>query len=99
MLEHLTVEVFEPHIGESFWVQFPNETKVELRLTSAARTMESEAAKLPRHPFSLTFVGPGSFQLRQQIYSVAHDTLGTYEIFLVPVGHEGDLYTYEAVFA
>src|SRR5687768_2789823 len=99
MLDQLTVETFEPHVGSTFWVEFPNDTKVELRLTAAAKVMESEAARLPRHPFSLFFIGPKSFQLKQHIYRLTHESLGAMEIFLVPVGENADTFRYEAVFA
>ena len=99
MLDQLTVENFQPHVGSSFWVQFPNETKVEMRLVSAAKVMESEAARLARHPFSLYFIGPKSFKLQQHMYRVTHETLDPMEIFLVPIGETPDTYQYEAVFA
>lgn len=99
MLDQLTIETFEPHVGSSFWVEFPNGAKVELRLVRAAKVMESEAAELPRHPFSLYFLGPKSFLLKQHTYHVAHETLGAYDIFVVPIGETGEAYQYEAVFA
>lgn len=98
MLENLTSETFEPLVGSSFWVEFPNDAKVELRLDRVARVMESEAARLPRHPFSIFFAGPRSFLLRQHTYRVTHESLGALEIFLVPVGETPNSYQYEAVF-
>jgi hypothetical protein len=99
MLDQLTAETFEPHVGTSFWVEFPNDAKVELRLTRAAKVMESEAARLERHPFSLFFEGPKSFLLKQHTYHVAHEKLGAMDVFLVPVGQTAETYQYEAVFA
>jgi hypothetical protein len=98
MLDQLTVENFEPHIGSSFWAEFPNGAKVELRLVRTAKVMESEAAQLHRHPFSLFFVGPKSFQLKQHIYRLGHEAMEPLEVFLVPVGEAKDAYEYEAVF-
>ena len=98
MLEQLTVESFEPHVGTSFWAQLPAGGKVELRLVRAAKVMESEAARLPRHPFSLFFIGPRSLMLPQATYPVAHDAMETMEIFIVPVGQDAQTYHYEAVF-
>jgi len=98
MLDQVTVETFEPHVGTSFWVEFPNGGKVELGLTRAAKVMESEAARLERHPFSLFFAGPKSYLLQQQIYHVTHPSLEAMDIFLVPVGQDAQTYTYEAVF-
>ena len=98
MLDHLTIESFQPHVGSTFWAEFPNGSKVELRLTAAAKVMESEAAQLERHPFSLYFLGPKSFLLQQHIYRLTHEQLGALEIFLVPVGQDANTYQYEAVF-
>ncbi len=99
MLEHITVESFEPLVGTSFWVEFPNDARVELRLVRAAKVMESEAARLERHPFSLFFVGPGSFLLKQHTYRLTHEQIEPLEMFLVPVGKDTETYQYEAVFA
>lgn len=99
MLDQLTVETFEPHVGTSFWAEFPNGAKVELRLERAAKVMESELARLQRHPFSLYFLGPKTFLLKQNIYRITHETLEPMEIFVVPIGQRPDAYQYEAVFA
>ena len=99
MLDQVTVESFEPHVGSSFWAELPAGGKVELRLTRAAKVMESEAARLIRHPFSLYFIGPLSFRLEQRIYHVTHPSLEAMDIFLVPVGQDAQALQYEAVFA
>jgi hypothetical protein len=98
MLDQVTVETFEPFVGSSFWVEFPNGAKVELRLVGAAKVMESEAANLDRHPFSLYFIGPRSYPLRQQIYRLTHPETEAMELFLVPIGTNAEAYQYEAVF-
>ena len=96
MLDKLTVESFEPHVGTSFWLRAENR-KVELRLTRAAKVMESEAARLSRTPFSLYFLAP--VLLPQQIYQLTHDAFAEpLDIFLVPVGREASGVTHEAVF-
>lgn len=99
MLDQLTIDVFEPHVGSSFWLHEGNH-KVELRLERAAKVMESEAARLQRNPFSLFFLGPGSIYLEQKIYRIKHDAFPEpLDIFLVPVGKDARGYLYEAVFA
>jgi hypothetical protein len=98
MLDELTIESFEPFVGTSFWVEFPNGKKVELRLIRAGKVMESEAAQLKRQPFSLYFIGPKSYLLQQQTYHVTHESMSAMDLFLVPVGIEGNAYLYEAVF-
>jgi hypothetical protein len=98
MLDQLTIETFEPHVGTSFWAEFPNGAKVELRLERIGKAMESELAQLQRQPFSLFFFGPKSFKLKQHTYRVGHEVLEPMEIFIVPVGETAELYEYEAVF-
>lgn len=98
MLDQLTIESFEPHVGSSFWVELPNGGKVELRLVRAAKVMESEAARLERHPFSLYFIGPRSAHLPQQIYHLTHPAMAAMDLFLVPIGQDAQTFQYEAVF-
>jgi hypothetical protein len=96
MLDQLTIESFEPHVGTSFWLR-NNGQKIELRLTRAARVMESEAARLNRTAFSLFFLGP--VLLPQQIYRLTHDGFPEpLDLFLVPIGKDAGGFNYEAVF-
>lgn len=96
MLDRLTIESFEPHVGSTFWL-FDADRKVEFRLTSVARVMESEAARLKRNPFSLYFLGP--ILLEQRIYRLRHEAFADpLDIFLVPIGKEPNGFSYEAVF-
>lgn len=99
MLEQLTIESFEPHVGSSFWAVFESGGKVELRLERVGRVMASEAARLQRTAFSLFFRGPKSYKLPQQTYMISHESFPEPQgIFLVPVGDQPDGYIYEAVF-
>ena len=96
MLDKLTIESFEPHVGTSFWLHTENR-KIELRLTRAAKVMESEAARLARTPFSLFFLAP--VLLPQQIYRLTHDGFAeSLDVFLVPIAGDAGGFTYEAVF-
>jgi hypothetical protein len=96
MLDKLTIASFEPHVGTSFWLHAADR-KIELRLTRAAKVMESEAARLTRTPFSLFFLAP--VLLPQQIYRVTHDAFAEpLDIFMVPVARDTGGFTHEAVF-
>ncbi|PYQ26450.1 MAG: hypothetical protein DMF56_24535 [Acidobacteria bacterium] len=103
MLDQLTIETFEPLVGTTFWLHTQDETgrrKIQLRLERAAKVMESEAAHLPRNPFSLYFLGPGSIYLEQKIYHLTQEDAFPegLDIFLVPISKEANGYQYEAVF-
>lgn len=98
MLDTLTVESFEPHVGSSFWLREGNH-KIELRLERAAKVMESQAARINRNPFSLYFRGPAVY-LEQRIYRIEHEAFAEpLDIFLVPVEKAPQGYLYEAVFS
>ena len=53
MLDKLTIESFTPHVGTSFRLH-AGDRRVELRLTRAAKVMESEAARLARDASGVT---------------------------------------------
>lgn len=96
MLDQLTLETFQPLVGSSFWIHTEGR-KIELRLISAKKVMESVAARLPRTPFSLFFLAP--LLLQQQIFHLTHEAFAEpLDIFLVPIGQEPNGYSYEAVF-
>ncbi|HEY6141213.1 MAG TPA: hypothetical protein VI670_25940 [Thermoanaerobaculia bacterium] len=96
MLDQLTIETFQPLVGSSFWLHVDGR-KIELRLTSAKKVMESEAARLRRSAFSLFFLAP--LLLDQRTFHITHESFAEpLDLFLVPVGKEPNGFTYEAVF-
>lgn len=96
MLQDLTHSSFEEHLNTSFHVHFGGEAPLEVALYQV-RLHEAHGG--PRkQPFSLYFRGPRQPVLPQQIYRLEHDRMGTMEIFLVPVGPDGQGMGYEAVF-
>ena len=48
--------------------------------------------------FSLYFQGPAALRLPQQIHTLQHEKLGTFQIFLTAVEGNQQSITYEAVF-
>ena len=48
--------------------------------------------------FSAFFSGPGDRFLSQNTYSIEHDQMGTFALFLVPVKQDQNGFRYEAVF-
>ncbi|WP_207459227.1 hypothetical protein [Azospirillum sp. SYSU D00513] len=99
MLERLTVKDFEPLVGQGFRVSYPAHAET-LTLT--------EASLLPRHvppeghraAFSLVFEGESrEIHLNQKIHRLENDTMGQFDLFLVPIGRtEAGTFRYEAVF-
>lgn len=49
--------------------------------------------------FSLEFLGEAGASLPQGTYALENAALGTHDVFLVPIGREGERTRYEAVFS
>jgi hypothetical protein len=85
-------------VGKSFQVQFKGRPSLTLRLADA-RPLPRPAG--PYRPagegFSLRFEGPPAPVLAQDTYRVENATLGSFDIFLVPIGPQQSAPTYEAV--
>jgi hypothetical protein len=96
MLDKLTVSDFAGHINGAFRVvpgpdapPMP-EAGLELELIEA-RPLPARGAGAGRlEPFSLVFRGPREAPLPQRIHRLEREALGTLDIFLVPIGSEGD---------
>ena len=102
MLDELTLEVFEPVIGQKFEVTLPDSEIVNFELVDVEELPTGRRrrnAPAPRRkPFSLFFTGP--VLLPQSMYPIRHEVLGAepVQIFIVPVGEADGGYEYEAVF-
>jgi hypothetical protein len=95
-LELLTMEMFSDKIGQPFVIEEANVPPIELTLTEA--TALRNYAKAQREPFSLLFTTTGDFVLPQRMYPLRHAALGLHAIFLVPIGRDGNVVTYQAIF-
>lgn len=93
-LAALTVDDFHPLQGATFRLRW-GDAEVPLVLEEV-----TAVGKRPGHrdPFALLFRGPADGVLPQQIHHLTGDGFGEAEIFLVPVGADGDGVLYEAVF-
>jgi hypothetical protein len=87
----LTAAVFLPHVDTPFAIDDVEATLVEVRM------LGSRDDSLGR-PFALMFRGPREPVLPQGTYEVAHEQVGTHEIFIVPVESNDAGTLYEAVF-
>jgi hypothetical protein len=93
-LFHLNSKSFSDCLHTHFSVQASAGQNFPLELAQV-----NEVNYSPRlENFSLIFLGPLAPVLPQCIYQLNHDSLGSLEIFLVPVGPEGQNMQYEAVF-
>ena len=96
----LTEEEFSQHVNTKFRVNVESAEPVELELIEvksyANKNKPGEQPGMER--FSLFFRGPLDAFLQQATYSLSHEEMGSFDIFLVPLGREEKGYSYEAVF-
>ena len=99
MLETFTQTTFAAHLGETFHVHHDAPSPLEMELTDVTSLGSADnAAAGQRDPFSVLFQGPADALLEQRIYTLSHEAMGTFELFLVPLGPAANGMRYEAVF-
>ena len=90
----LTHEEFSKHTGTTFHARVDENTGVPLELTSV-----SELKLYPQQEeFTLEFRGPLNMFLDQGVRNFAHDQMGEFELFIVPVKQDAQGFYYEAIF-
>ena len=78
-------------------------TKCRIRHKDSPVVIEAELAELTDkstdtyEQFSVLFSGPPEPVLSQRIFQIEHDTMGTFDLFLVPIAADEKGATYEAV--
>jgi len=85
---------FFKHLNEKFLVYFDEQTPTEVELTEVSESR-------PRNKyvaFSLVFIAPKIIPPWQILARVEHDSLGAFELFLVPVEETESGYAFEALF-
>ena len=100
MLETFTIATFADRLNQPFRVDAGG-TAVDVELIEVSDLTSRggpEAARRERAPFSIVFRGPRESALLQGMYRMQHEAIGSFEIFLVPIGHDAQAVRYEAVF-
>jgi len=99
-LDDLTKSKFTELLNTRFQVSADSAEVVELELAAVTSNPAVAAGGevVQFESFSLMFHGPGERLLPQKMYSFIHERLGKFQIFIVPVGREGNLFRYQAVF-
>lgn len=96
MLESFTAQTFHP-LRNSMFRLSAGDRRLELVLAQVTELHEGHDAG-SRRQFSLLFHGPLAPVWPQRTYEVSHPDLGTFDLFLVPLGPDGAAMRYEAVF-
>ena len=92
----LTEEEFSKHVNTKFRVAA--EPPIELELTEVKGYSSKHEEQSGMERFSAFFSGPSDRFLGQKTYSVEHEQMGVFDLFLVPVKQDQSGFRYEAVF-
>ena len=93
----LTERGFSQHIGTNFHVKSADR-ECELELIEVKGYVSQQVEQGGMERFSVFFVGPHDPFLPQQVYRLEHESMGEFELFLVPIAGDEKSYRYEAVF-
>lgn len=97
MLDKLHSSNFRPHLNQPFRIQLTDSEPIDLTLMSVTELGQANKPET-RRPFSLIFLGPVSQRfLGQSIYRLEHEQMGSFELFIVPIGPEAGRMRYEAI--
>lgn len=96
MATQLTEQEFSKQIKTKFRVATEAPIELELSEVKPYSTKPNEQPGLER--FSIFFTGPGDTYLPQRVYTLQHEHMGTFDLFLVPIGQNQRGFLYEAVF-
>lgn len=96
MAAPLTEAEFSKHVNTKFRVAV--EPPLELELTEVKSYLSKANEETGMERFSAYFRGPGDRFLAQKIYSIEHEQMGAFDLFLVPVSEDQNGFRYEAVF-
>lgn len=100
MLDKLTSADFEPYLNQEFRIYYDEGAFVSAILTSVKDSPTLPIKADRRRGFSIIFrSGPeATVALHQHIFKIEHPEMGSYEIFIVPVGMDEDGRYYQAIF-
>jgi hypothetical protein len=93
----LTEKEFSRHLKSKFQLKLDDQ-KIELELVEVKGYPSQPNEQSGMERFSVFFDGPGHTRLPQRLYSLEHEQMGEFEIFLVPISGNEEGFRYEAVF-
>jgi len=97
-MANLTEQEFSQHVNTRFRVNPEASDPLELELVGVKGYLPKEGEQHGLERFSAFFTGPAKPFLPQGSYPLRHEIMGSFDLFLVPIGAEQNGFKYEAVF-
>jgi hypothetical protein len=100
VIDRFTCELLREHLGSTFHLDLGEGAGIDLVLAEVADLSDREWKRSAgaRRPFSLHFRGPRGQPVPQRTYPFQHAALGSFDLFIVPVGSDAEGIKYEAAF-
>ncbi|PYS89450.1 MAG: hypothetical protein DMF64_17670 [Acidobacteria bacterium] len=98
MTATLTEASFIQQLNTKFRVLVDAPRPIELELVEVKGWRGQAEEQRGMERFSVFFKGPGDILMPQHTYTLEHEQLGTFDIFLVPTTPDESGFRYEAVF-
>jgi hypothetical protein len=102
MLDTFTITTFAGQEGTTFRLSLASGEALDvtlLQVTSlSAKGPSGEELPRKRIPFSLLFRVPAPDRFEQKTYKMEHPVIGTFDLFLVPIGRDPEGFRCEAIF-
>ena len=94
MMDYLQHDAFTQHLNTTFQIHTGETETIDAELTEVSERVHS-----PRQErFSIVFRVANDSPLGQGMRRLEHDQMGTFDLFLVPIGQDDRGTYYEAVF-
>lgn len=94
---NLNREIFSRYLNTSFSFSHKNVERVGVKLIEV-NDLTPKATPAGKECFGVVFIGPRNRPLKQETYSVKHESLGSFEMLVVPLSHRKEGVYYEAIF-
>ena len=101
--DKLTLQAFMPLLHAKFYAVLSDDRRAELELIEVESVRNGPGNRragpgLVQETFSLCFRGASGESLPQTTYVLEQESLGRFELFIVPIGQEDGCVRYQAVF-
>ena len=97
VMQFFQLDHFAGHLNETFKVEIDH-MSTSFVLVEARPLPHQPVAGMVREPFSLLFRHESVVLFPQRTYSMSHERLGEFGIFMVPIARDRDGFIYQALF-
>jgi hypothetical protein len=95
---YLTRESFSRQLNTKFSFAHKERQGVSVKLIEVNDLTPKTMATSGKECFAVVFIGPRNAPLRQETYAVMHESLGKFDMLVVPIASHPEGVYYEAIF-